>query len=147
MRMPRIRDADVDVRLAHGAACGSIGEGYSRLGAAAVDGGIVSDAGYGSSRSGGKVEADSIIRIVRFESRRFYDVFRSGRLRFGIRMGMPVVRYRMIMRGAGERRGGRQRGADRYPGRALRRGRFDVALERDRAAFHGNRSRERDILR
>ena len=62
-------------------------------------------------------------------------------------MGMPVVGYGMIMRGAGERRCGRQRGADRYPSRALRRGGFDVALERHRAAFHGNRSWERDILR
>ena len=62
-------------------------------------------------------------------------------------MSMPVVRYRMIMRCSGERRRGREGGADRYSCRALRRGRFDVALERDRAAFHGNRSRERDILR
>ncbi len=60
-------------------------------------------------------------------------------------MGMPVVRYRMAVRGAGERRGGRQRGADRYSRRALRRGRFDVALERDRAAFHGNGSGESDV--
>lgn len=60
-------------------------------------------------------------------------------------MGMPVVRYRMAVRGAGERRGGRQRGADRYACRALRRGRFDVALERHRAAFHGNGSRESDV--
>ena len=62
-------------------------------------------------------------------------------------MGMPVVSYRMAVRGSRERRGGRQRGADRYPGRALRRGGFDVALERHRAAFHGNRSWECDILR
>ena len=62
MRVARIRDADVDVRFAHGAAGSCIGERYSRLGAAAVDG-VVPDAGYGSSRSGGKFEADSIIRI------------------------------------------------------------------------------------
>lgn len=144
--MPRIRDADVDVRLAHGAAGCRVGEGYSRLGAAAVDG-VVPDACHDSLRGGSKSEADPVVGVIRFESYCFYDVFRSGRLRFGIRMCMPVVRYGMIMRGSRERRGGRQRGADRYPGRALRRGRFDVALERDRAAFHGNRPRERDILR